>query len=187
MEEKKREVLILSVRKLWDSNDKVKAIDMLYETIPVEIRSEWLSRIIIQLQRLIPESEPITEVIELADKTQDWQVVRPHPILYRVRDVGVEQDDLVSKHVHLATYYLGKQIVNVKGFHAPFDHTDLFLVPQLLDEIDRLTDSDGAFLESIWVKISNAEFIQLDEPTMCNPGCVLCIQRYKKPLITQKG
>lgn len=180
MEEKKRDALILSVRELWDSNERVRAIDTLYEAIPIEMRSEWLSRIIVQLQTLIPESEPITEVLGLARETR---VISPHPILYRVRDAGWKQDNLISRHVHIATYYLGKQIVNVKGFHAAFDHTDLFLVPELLDEIDRLTDSAGAFLEIVWGTISNAEFIQLDEPTMCNPGCVLCVQRYKKPLI----
>ena len=180
MEQEKREAIVSNAKNLWDGDEKGKSIDILYEAIPLDLRPKWLTEILLSVQMLIPDLATLDEIIKLSEQDIDWNEISPHEILYAIEEAGGTQDSGSVYHIHLLAYYVGKQIVNVKGYQAPFDHINLFLVPHEMEQIAKLIDDDGTLLQSMWEILSNLEFIQLEEPIMCNPNCVLCIMRSGK-------
>lgn len=183
MTPEKRKSILSTASTFWHS-DKEKAIDTLFEAIPIEKRPEWLSRIILSVQGLIPTSVAIDNLLNLAKQELDWDKARPHEILYAVDEIARQHEKALVGYVHMLAYYIGKQIVNAKGYLFPFDHSNLFCVPEVLEEIAALTLNPNEFLVSMWEILSDPEFIQLDEPVMCNSNCVLCMVRFGKIPLT---
>jgi hypothetical protein len=182
-----RQSIISTASTLWHGNDKKKSIDTLFEAIPIEKRPEWLSRIILSVQALIPASVAIDNLLNLAEQDVDWHTTQPHEILYAVADIADQHPKSLVGYVHSLAYYGGKQIVNAKAYPYPFDHSNLFLIPEVLEEIATFTPEPEQFLVSMWGILSNPEFIQLDEPVMCNSNCVLCMVRFGKISFNQKA
>lgn len=122
---------------------------------------------------LIPRSQVIEDLIIFSEKTYiHWDIYRLHELLPAI-DEYARASTGIARYIHEIAYYLGKQLVNVKGYCAPFDHSNLWYIPPPLVKIANSID-DNSFLDTIWQSISAKKFIQLSNPIVCNPKCLLC-------------
>lgn len=162
---------------LWDENEAFKAGGVIFETIPVNRRHQWAYEILKLASDHFPFNPRIEAVLAFAQAPENWResIRQAHEIVDEVN-----QHDDFPIIFRLATQ-IGKIVYTAQQFPAPFDHSAGWKIAEML-KLTVQEINDREFEAKAWLTLANQDFIVLEEPVMCHPGCPTCIVNGLTPM-----
>jgi hypothetical protein len=170
--------IVQAARFHWNNNQAFWAGGVIFETIPVDRRHEWAGEILQIAYPFFPKDAKIDKVLAFAKFPENWAGDENGGVRAAHRIVDeVNRDYSYPLIFHFATQ-VGKIVYTSQQFPAPFDHSAGWKIAELLKEIVQKI-GDEAFEVKAWSALANEDFIVLEKPVVCNPGCPMCAQKGK--------
>jgi hypothetical protein len=169
-----RHLIIEKARACWDKDQAFLAGGVIFESIPVNRRHIWAYKILELAYSQYPKEAKIETVLEFAKYPEKWGYGK----VSRYRQAHMLVDQVNSSYSDPIIFQLaaqvGKIVYTSQQYPAPFDHGAGWEIATILKHIVREI-KDNEFEKLAWSVFADADFIVLEEPVMCHPGCPTCI------------
>ncbi len=173
MNELQKDQRVERARRYWRSGRPLEAGQTIFESVPVSLRHQWAYNILQLAYARFPHDADVEAVLAFAQSPNRWGFGRnsshheAHWIVTNVNDHGPELIRCLAAQV-------GKIVYTAQQYPAPFDHSAgwslAVVLKQLITEI-----GDKEFEALSWNTLTNKQFILLENPVFCHPGCPVCL------------
>ena len=171
-----KQQVIEQAQDYWNKGNPLKTGLIIFERIPLEFRPIWAADI---LEFVYPHFTPIPEIavgLEFARQPDQWPPSRSreaHRIFDEIRGQRLELNNIKAiedRILELAEHMVGITYT-ARQYPAPFDHDRGWRIVKQLYHITTQIPLDEM---KAWQTLANEDYILLDAPINCNPGCPIC-------------
>jgi hypothetical protein len=171
-----RQQIIEQARSYWDKGEPLKTGLIIFERIPLAYRPVWAADILESVYLHFTSMPEMTAALDFARQPDQWPSSRYTEAKQIFVALSWQQSQLPDFYsVESQILELAKHMVGVtytaRQYLAPFDHhRGWSIVESLYSFVNELSLNEG----DAWSIIANEEYILLDAPISCNPGCPIC-------------
>jgi hypothetical protein len=160
----------------WNGGNALKTGEIIFERIPLELRSFWASDL---LEFVYPQITPVPEItaaLDFATQPEHWSRFRyqeAHRIFDELRSLLgqlADVDDIKADILTLAEYTVAITYT-ARQYPAPFDHNKGW---RIVDQFYRLVKRLSFDEVTAWDELTNKIYIRLEAPISCHSGCNVC-------------
>jgi hypothetical protein len=163
----------------WEADRLLEVGILIFEHIPRKVRPLWSTEILKVSYELVSPSVEIEAVFELgnSDKWGEGKTGKHREarlLVAAVNDLHYQAEESLSRRVFALTKDVAKVVYNARWYPAPFDHSAGWNIATDLKKITAWV-KDEEFAQRAWTALCNEDYLTLIEPTLCCPGCPICL------------
>ena len=157
----------------WEDGQPYQAGRTIFEYIPVSSRSDWAYRILRLAAPYFPRDPRVEAVLEFASCPMQWSAGRGDLCEQMRRVIAAVDCGQAAPLMFSLSGQAGKIVYTAQQYPGPFEHTAGWKIAVVLWQMVRKL-CDNEFAAQAWSTLSNGDFIQLEQPVVCHPGCPTC-------------
>jgi hypothetical protein len=164
----------------WRAGHPLEVGILVFERIPRASRLLWSAAMLRMASEHISPSSEINAVLEFAGNPDKWGEGKAgrhreaHLIVDAVNDLHYQTEELLPKRVFTLAKDVAKVIYNARWYPAPFDHSAGWQIAEDLEQIINWI-KDEEFAKRAWMALCDERLLTLSAPTLCCPGCPVCL------------